>query len=62
VWIPDGRSIKPVSITIGLNDGNFVEMLDGPLHDGDSVVIDEIKTGSKTTGNTSPFASGPRMR
>src|SRR5229473_6773384 len=41
VWIPDGRSIKPVSITIGLNDGNFVEMLDGPLHDGDSVVIDE---------------------
>ncbi len=62
VWIPDGRSIKPVSITIGLNDGNFVEMLDGPLHDGDSVVIDEIKTGAKTSANTSPFASGPRMR
>ena len=62
VWIPDGRSIKPVSVTIGLNDGNFVEMLDGPLHDGDSVVTDEIKTGTKTTANTSPFAAGPRMR
>jgi HlyD family secretion protein len=61
VWIPDGRSIKPVSITVGLNDGNFVEMLDGPLHENDLVVTDQIKTGPKTTANTSPFAGGPRM-
>ncbi len=62
VWISDGRSIKPVSITTGLNDGNFVEVLDGPLRDGDLVVTDQIKTGAKSSGNTSPFASGPRMR
>jgi HlyD family secretion protein len=62
VWIPNGRRIKPVSITIGLNDGNFVEMLDGPLHEDDVVVTDQIKTGPKQVGNTSPFAGGPRMR
>ncbi|MDO8431878.1 MAG: efflux RND transporter periplasmic adaptor subunit [Candidatus Binatus sp.] len=62
VWIPDGRSIKPVSITIGLSDGSFVEMLEGPLREGDLVVTDQIKTGPKSTGNTSPFVSGPRMR
>jgi hypothetical protein len=37
-------------------------MLDGPLHEGDVVVTDQIKTGPKPAGNTSPFAGAPRMR
>ena len=43
VWIPDGRRIKPVPVTIGLDDGSYVEMIDGPLHVGDLVVTDEIR-------------------
>ncbi len=42
VWVPNGGHIKPVSVTIGLDDGTFVEMLDGKLHPGDLVVTDEI--------------------
>ena len=43
-------------------DGNFIEMLEGPLREGDLVVTDQISAAPKSSGNTSPFASGPRMR
>jgi HlyD family secretion protein len=43
VWIPDGRRIRPVPVTIGLDDGSSVEMIEGPLHVGDLVVTDEIR-------------------
>jgi HlyD family secretion protein len=64
VWVPDGGGILPVSVTIGLDDGNRVELLGGNLHAGDSVVVDQVTTGGKkaSTTNTSPLASGPRMR
>jgi HlyD family secretion protein len=63
VWVPDGGGITPVSVTIGLDDGNQVELVDGNLHEGDPVVVDQITTGGKkSTANTSPLAGGPRMR
>jgi len=43
VWIPGVRRIKPVPVTIGLDDGTFVEMIKGPLHVGDLVITDEIR-------------------
>ncbi|HEY2485517.1 MAG TPA: efflux RND transporter periplasmic adaptor subunit [Candidatus Binataceae bacterium] len=44
VWIQGGRrGIKPVPVTIGLDDGTFVEMIKGPLHVGDLVITDEIR-------------------
>jgi len=43
VWIPNGRRIKPVPVTIGLDDGSWVEMIEGPLHPGDLVVTDEVR-------------------
>ncbi|MGO9604854.1 MAG: efflux RND transporter periplasmic adaptor subunit [Candidatus Binataceae bacterium] len=58
VWVLAAKRIKPVSVTIGLDDGNFVEMLSGPLQPGERVVTDEIhqappKTGSSTGGGSS---------
>jgi multidrug efflux pump subunit AcrA (membrane-fusion protein) len=60
--VPDGGGITPVSVTIGLDDGNQVELIDGNLREGDPVVVDQITTGGKkSTANTSPLAGGPRM-
>ena len=43
VWIPNGGRIRPVPVTIGLDDGSYVEMIEGPLHAGDLVVTDEVR-------------------
>src|SRR5262249_31449678 len=43
VWIPGHRGIRPVPVTIGLDDGTCVEMIKGPLRVGDLVVTDEIR-------------------
>ena len=43
VWVPGGRRIKPLPITIGLDDGTNVEMIKGPLQVGDLVITDEIR-------------------
>jgi HlyD family secretion protein len=56
VWIPDGRRIKPVPVTIGLDDGSFVEMIEGQLHPDDLVVTDEIRpvAAKPVTSSSSP--------
>jgi HlyD family secretion protein len=43
VWIPGVGRIRPVPVTIGLDDGTFVEMIKGPLQVGDFVITDEIR-------------------
>jgi HlyD family secretion protein len=45
VWIPSGKSIAPIAIMTGLDDGNNVELLGGRLKPGDLVVTDELRTG-----------------
>ncbi len=42
VYVPDGDSIEPVKLTIGLQDGVNAEVLSGPLKPGDLVVTDAI--------------------
>lgn len=59
IWIPDGPRVKPVVVTIGLDDGTFIEMLEGPLHPGDLVVTDEVRPNVSTSGTSPP---GPSMR
>jgi len=44
VWIASVGGIKPVTVSVGLDDGANVEVLSGPLKPGDLVVIDEIQT------------------
>jgi len=59
VWVPShGGAIQPVSVTIGLDDGNNVELIDSQLHEGDRVVTDQISTKPKTTAGYSPLSGG----
>ncbi len=59
VWVPGiGGEIQPVSVTIGLDDGTNVELIDSQLHAGDRVVTDEISTAPKTTVSSSPLTGG----
>src|ERR1700682_1994809 len=58
VWVPAGRAIQAVSVTIGLDDGTNVELIDSQLRAGDRVVTDEISTKPKTTAGTSPLTGG----
>ena len=44
VWIASVGGIKPVTVSVGLDDGANVEVLSGPLKPGDQVVTDEIQT------------------
>jgi HlyD family secretion protein len=52
VWIPSGEGIAPVSITTGLDDGNYVEVLSGQLKPGDIVVTDESRAGGNKAATT----------
>ena len=60
VWVPamGGGAIQPVSVTIGLDDGTNVELIDSQLHEGDRVVTDQISTKPKTTAGYSPLSGG----
>jgi HlyD family secretion protein len=46
VWIDADGTLKPVTITRGLDDGNYVEVLSGDLKPGDVVVTDEVRTAA----------------
>jgi HlyD family secretion protein len=43
VWIDSGGQLRPVRITRGLDDGNYVEVVNGDLKPGDLVVVDSIR-------------------
>ena len=43
VWIKEGKGIRPISVTTGLNDGTNTEILAGDLPEGAEVI-----TGAKT--------------
>jgi HlyD family secretion protein len=43
VFVPAGSGIQPVSLTIGLSDGAWVQMVNGPLKPGDLVVTEESR-------------------
>lgn len=46
VWVRGKGGTQPVSVVTGLSDGNYVEMLSGPLHLGDSVITDETRSAA----------------
>src|SRR5713226_1192572 len=63
VWVPGiGGGIQPVSVTIGLDDGTNVELINSQLHAGDRVVTDQISTAPKTTASYSPLSGGGPRR
>jgi HlyD family secretion protein len=55
VWLDQEGTLKPVTITSGLDDGNYVEVLSGDLKVGDTVVTDETRTAGSAPGGSSPL-------
>ena len=55
VWINDGGTLKPETITSGLDDGNNIEILTGDLKSGDLVVTDKVSTATTAAGGSSPL-------
>jgi HlyD family secretion protein len=60
VWIEGGGKLTPVSVRTGLDDGTYAEMLSGDLKSGDSVVVDEARSGVSSTGASSSSLRFPR--
>jgi len=55
VWLLEQGTPKRVSITPGISDGNFTEIVSGDLKEGQQIIIESLKK------NKAPAASGPRM-
>ncbi|HET6464205.1 MAG TPA: efflux RND transporter periplasmic adaptor subunit [Nitrospiria bacterium] len=56
VWILQNGAPVPVSVALGLNDGNFTEVVSGPLKPGDEAIVEKIqKNGSSQGGGRPPF-------
>ncbi len=64
----DARSppeLRPVDVKAGLSDGNFAEILEGQLHEGDAVVIDSSggpPARPQSPGGASPLGGSPPSR
>lgn len=59
VWIEDKPYVRPVSVKIGINDGQSTQIVGGDLKEGQSVVVGSMtKVSSEDT--TNPFT--PQMK
>ena len=57
VWVlNDDGSLRPVTVTTGLDDGALVEVTGGGLKPGDKVVVNAITPGSTETRRSTPGA------
>ncbi len=56
VWILENNKPKRVSVTPGISDGNYTEVVSGDLKEGQQVIVEVLRKGNSTT---SP--RGPRM-
>lgn len=57
VWVLRDGTPHPVSITIGLDDGDVVEVLSGDLKPGDKVIVNEVKPVEASPGRSTPMPS-----
>jgi HlyD family secretion protein len=56
VWVLKNGKAVPVSVTLGLNDGIYTEVVSGELNAGDEVIVEKIqKSGSSASGGRPPF-------
>jgi len=62
VWtpVPHGRPV-PVEITAGISDGNFTEVLSGPLKEGQEIIMEAIG-GNEKSGTASSQSTPPTMK
>ncbi|MBL8829528.1 MAG: HlyD family secretion protein [Planctomycetaceae bacterium] len=54
VWVVDGSFVKPIDVTIGIADANFIEVTSTELTEGTEIVVGEQAAARKQTKN--PFA------
>ncbi len=62
VYILENTQPKPVSVTVGLDDGSFTELTGGDLQEGMDIITGTVRASSKTQQNSSPFGMGPPRR
>lgn len=58
VWVLDNGKVTPVTITTGLSDGTWVEVAEGDVHAGESVVTDEVRAAGSHGGGAGSHSSG----
>jgi HlyD family secretion protein len=51
---------RAVSIRTGISDGTLTEIVEGPLHEGDQVILDATAAGAATAGQRPPPGGPPR--
>jgi HlyD family secretion protein len=56
VWVLENGKPRRVNITPGVSDGNYSEVASGDLKEGQNIIVEALKKGSK-----SQAPSGPRM-
>jgi HlyD family secretion protein len=56
------KETKPVSVavTTGLADSSFIELVEGPLKEGDEVIVEQVDSSKKKASGSSPHG-GPRF-
>ena len=60
VWVEEDGKIRPVSVELGLTDGNMTEVTAGDLQPEAAVVVGELRTGAAPSSDAAnPFA--PKM-
>ncbi|WP_020472812.1 efflux RND transporter periplasmic adaptor subunit [Zavarzinella formosa] len=56
VWVAEGNKVRPITVKLGLTDGNFTEVLDGELKDGMALVVAEARNAAPASAGENPFA------
>ncbi|MBZ5537323.1 MAG: efflux RND transporter periplasmic adaptor subunit [Acidobacteriia bacterium] len=56
VWVIDSKTkkLRPVTVKLGITDGIFTELVEGPLQEGDRVVVAQQASGTARTGQQRP--------
>jgi HlyD family secretion protein len=56
LWLPDGDSVRPLSVRVGLSDGTLTEVAGEQLADGLMAVTGMQPQASAKTDTSNPFA------
>ncbi len=60
VFVLSGGKPRAVVVKTGISDGSLTEVVDGPLHEGDHVILDVAAGRPAAAGQGQPPVGGPR--
>ncbi|MBI5195513.1 MAG: efflux RND transporter periplasmic adaptor subunit [Nitrospirae bacterium] len=58
VWVVENNKPKRISVSAGVTDGNYSELVAGEIKEGQEVIVESL---NKTKGPAAPASHGPRM-